>query len=610
MPRIPESFLDEIRNRVDIVELVSEYVHLKRSGRNYFGLCPFHAEKTPSFSVSPEKQIFHCFGCGVGGNVITFMMEIENLDFVEAVRVLARKAGLPFPEPEGTEGETRADRERVSMREAYQLAARFYQYLLMHTDYGERARTYLRQRGVADDTITAFQLGYAPDAPDAVAKFLARRKFSLPLMEKAGLVFRSASRGTYVDRFRRRVMFPICDGQGQVVAFGGRIIGEGEPKYLNSPETPLFQKSALLFNLHRARKAIRKKQQVVLMEGYLDVVAAHQAGVENAVATLGTALSPEQARILRRNAEQVVICYDGDDAGMEAARKAGLLLREAGCLVKVALLPDGMDPDDVIRERGAAHFRDRILGEAVSFMAFTLRYLRKGRDLRDEVERMRYIRDCLAELAQVPSAVERDHYLRQLAEEFHLSLDALKREQWQVYKRLKAKAQRVNLASEGNTSRNPGGSLVVKPTYPAFQNAERMLLALMMRDASVARLVQEKIGDAFNLDQHAALAAYLYAYYASGNEPDPGRFLQTLRDEALLELASELAMLEGVETVDERQVHDCIRRVLDYPLEREIARLKEAQREAERAGDPARAAAIGTEIIALKRRMKSGEALA
>lgn len=227
MPRIPESFLDEIRSRVDIVDLVSEYVHLKRSGRNYFGLCPFHAEKTPSFSVSPEKQIFHCFGCGVGGNVITFLMEIENLDFVEAVRVLARRAGLPFPEPERKEEETRADRERAAMREAYHLVARFYQYLLTHTEYGERARAYLRQRGVADDTMAAFQLGYAPDAPDAVAKFLARRKFSLPLMEKAGLVAYSASRGTYVDRFRRRVMFPICDGQARSSPLAAAFLGRG-----------------------------------------------------------------------------------------------------------------------------------------------------------------------------------------------------------------------------------------------------------------------------------------------------------------------------------------------------------------------------------------------
>jgi len=390
--RIPDEKINEIRQAVDIVDVISEYVQLKKQGRNYFGLCPFHSENTPSFSVSPEKQIYYCFGCGAGGNVFSFLMEHDGLSFQEAVMKLAEKANitLELSHPVHS-GKSAKSRETEQMIAAHELLCKFYHHILVNTKDGQHALEYLHNRGFTREQIEKYQIGYALNSRDFAYKLLTERNFSPSLLEKAGLIIRSERDGDYFDRFRNRIMFPIFDGKGNTVAFSGRALGEDEPKYLNSPETPVFDKSKILYNFHLARPFIRKMQQVVLFEGFADCIAAERSGVENGVATMGTSLTAEHVSLIRRNTDTVTICYDSDQAGKEAALRAGRLLVEAGCQVRVALMEDGLDPDEYIRKFGAEKFRDAVFHSSLTFTSFKLLYLKKGKDFQNEGDRLQYI---------------------------------------------------------------------------------------------------------------------------------------------------------------------------------------------------------------------------
>ncbi len=602
---IPEEVIERVREHYDIVDVVGRYVQLKKSGRNYFGLCPFHSEKTPSFSVSPEKQIYYCFGCGEGGNVIKFIMEMEQLTFVEAVRRLAEEAAIPLPQV-GTISDPE-DGPRKRMREALEWACRLYHHILLNTDQGRDAFRYLQERGVSMETIKEFRLGYAPSSGDILLRFLKRKGFSEKLQEEAGLISSSDSATLprrFFDRFRGRVMFPIHDSQGRVIAFRGRMLGEGHPKYLNSPETPLFHKGRQLFNFHRARRAIRRERQAILFEGYMDVIAAWQAGIQTGVASLGTSLSDDQARMIRLNAEHVTICYDADDAGQAAADRGLEVLKERGCLVKVAQMPPGMDPDDFLRKRGAEAFREEILAEALPLPAFKLEYLKRDHNLQDEGERMKYLTRALDVISDLSLAIERDHYLRRLADEFRLSLDALKEEQKRIWRRKKEK-KRDKGGAKWNTEYHESKHMVAHQRRPsAYEEAERQLVALMMRDQSVAERVRESIGAEFHVEEYAAIVAYLYAYYAEGHPPDPSRFIHYVKDERLMNCASELAMMEFPDSVSDEGIEDCIRRVRNYPLYLEMESVKRQIEQAERAGDIAKAVQLGAEFDRLKKRVQ------
>jgi DNA primase len=591
--RIPEETIESIRRSIDIVEIVSEYVQLKKQGRNYFGLCPFHGEKTPSFSVSPEKQIYHCFGCGAGGNVFSFLMEMEGLTFIEAVKRLAPKANIDLSH---IEDRPTADRtEAAAMIAAHNLLKKFYHHLLIHTKEGQAALDYLLRRGFTREIIDQFQIGYALNSWDAATKFLVSKGFSLKLMEKAGLVSKKVEDGSYFDRFRNRIMFPIHNHQGETVAFSGRIVGSGEPKYVNSPETSIFNKGKILYHFHEARLHIRQKQQAVLFEGFADVIAAVRAGIAHAVATMGTALSEEQARTLRRNAESVIICYDGDRAGIDATLRAAETLAGAGCYVKVATMPEGLDPDDYVRQYGPERFKADVIDASISLTAFKLNYLKKGRNLQDEVERLRYIEDAVKEISQLNNAIEVDHYLRQLANEFSISFDVL-REQIKSYERTRKKVQKtIEIPRPVATNK----------LLPAFHNAERILIAHMLRDKEIALTVQDAIQGAFNIEEHRAIVAYLYAFYEEGNEPDVSLFIERLPDPHLKGIATELSMLLVNEHVSETELRDYIQCVLDYPKWQMLKQKEEQLREAERQKDYKQAAMIASEILMIKKSLHS-----
>jgi DNA primase len=592
--RIPEETIETIRRSVDIVDVISDYVQLKKQGRNYFGLCPFHGEKTPSFSVSPEKQIFHCFGCGAGGNVFSFLMDIEGISFIDAAERLASRANIDLSHLafDGQRERQTETSEAKKMMEAHELLKKFYHHLLVNTKEGQTAFDYLQARGITREVIEQFEIGYSPNSWDLAAKFLKGRGFSLELMEKAGLLIRKEN-GDYVDRFRNRIMFPIHNHQGETVAFSGRILGEGQPKYLNSPETLIFHKGKILYNFYQARLHIRKNQQAVLFEGFADVVSAVKAGVAHSVATMGTSLTEEQARILRRNVESVVICYDGDPAGVEATFRAAELLSETGCYVKIATIPDGLDPDEYIRKYGPERFQRDIIEASSSFMTFKMAYLRRGKNLQNESDQIRYIEEVLREISKLSNPIEWDYYLRQLANEFSLSLSALQ-QQLERYKTTKEKNNHT--VPERVVTRQP----LQKKLLPAFHNAERMLLAHMLRNRDVALTVQQAIQGEFNIEEHRAIAAYIYAFYEEGNEPDVSALLARLPDD-LKPLVTELSMMLINEDLSNQELNDYIKHVLNYPKWLKLKEKEQEKIEAERQKDFLKAARIAKEIIEMKK---------
>ncbi len=602
-----DEIIEAILKRHDIVETVGKYVSLSKRGKNYIGLCPFHSEKSPSFTVSPDKQIYRCFGCGAGGNAIRFVSEIESISFRESARRLAAEAGVQLsPELQQASEETDRDQLVADMLEAHDLAARWYHYML-HTDTGRKAMEYARRRGFTSKEIDAFQIGYAPEQWDSLTQALDKKGFSPERMEAGGLLSRKQDGSGYVDRFRDRLMFPIWDARGRVVAFGGRILNDGQPKYLNTSDTPLFHKSRSLYRFHQARSAIRKKNQAVLFEGYVDVVKAWSAGVDNGIATMGTALTEFHAGVIRRNAEHAVLCYDGDNAGLNAALKSIPILEAAGLRVSVCYLPDRMDPDEFIAKYGAERFYSEIIEAPLTVTSFKLLMMRRSYRMFDREDRLRYIRDAVKLIADLPAPTEREHYLQSIATEFEYSLDTLKQETHEIRSNIQKKSQQGDIIDvPWNNGRNEKRSARtdIPALQPAFYNAERHLLHVMMADRDTALYVQEHLGDRFNVDNHGALAAYLYAYYASHDSLHLGAFLTLLQDDGLEREASAISLMNQSAEAGLQVVDDYIRVIRNrYERHHIINRLKEEAKQAVMSGDDIRAAQIELEIIALERKL-------
>lgn len=602
--RIPHELVNQVVQAHNIIDIVGQYVALKRSGRNYFGLCPFHQEKSPSFSVSEQKQIYHCFGCKVGGDVIQFVVEIEKYTFVEAVRYLASQKGIYLPESTSTSTRSQQDGEIEQMKKALELSAKFYHHVLTNTDVAKSARQYLFGRGITKETINTFQIGFAPNSNHYLLRFLKRRGFHEQILSKIGLVGLNST-NHYYDYFRNRIMFPIHDATGNVIGFGGRSIGETKPKYLNSPEHVLFHKGNHLYNFNRARSWIRKEQQVVLLEGYMDIVMAWQAGVHMGVASLGTALTENQSKLLRKVTDTVIICYDADLAGQSAALKGIEILKKHQHKVKVAQMPNGLDPDDYIRQYGVSSFKEDILANALSLVQFKLERLKRGYNLQDEDDRTKYVLKAIQEVAKLPHAIEQDHYLRNIAEEFKISFDSIKEEQ----QKIKAKNRKdvkgdKDLYKWNNVYYKLSKHLSNQSrTLSITEKSERILIAYMMRDRSIAQWVQETLGDRFCTEIYAALVAYLYSYYARGNSENVGYFISTLEDKELISKASELAMLDLPDEVTHSALSDYVKHILNYPLQKEIEEKEKLVRHLSKADQPVKAAELTLEITQLKKKL-------
>ncbi|MRG86621.1 DNA primase [Salinibacillus xinjiangensis] len=599
--QVSEKFIDDLRSDSDIVEIVSEFVQLKKRGRNYLGLCPFHNENTPSFTVSPDKQIFRCFGCGKGGNVITFLMEIEGISFYDAISRLAESTGKSLPDNFNARNQTSLSAEAQSMLEAHEWLSKLYHHLLKHTKEGKEGSTYLDNRGIQQETIDAFQLGFAPDKDNFTASFLEKKGFHLQTMVKAGLLTNHQEQ-KFKDSFRGRVIFPIRNHQGKTVAFGGRIVSDGEPKYLNSPETDLFHKGNMFYNFDLARNHIRKTGEAILFEGYMDVITAYQAGIQNGIASLGTSLTEKQARLLRRYVDQVVICYDADPAGLEATKKAANILQNAGCYVKIAKLKQGMDPDDYIKEYGSESFRNHVIGASVTYMSFQLDYLKKDYNLQVESERMQYIEKALDEIATIQKPFERDHYLKELGERFDISKEAMQQEI--AYRRRKFEKYKDNQQPERHTNIRKNVNTDEK-LYPAFHNAERHLISLMLKNKNIAEQVQEELGGNFLITEHQVLVTYLYAFYEEGHEPNVSLFMEYLPESELKNLTAQLAMKNVSDEISEQAIQDYMYTVKsEHHRKNELQSLELQQKEAERNNDPVTAAKIAMNILNLKKEWK------
>lgn len=600
LKKIPEETIEKVRKANDIVDVISEYVQLKKQGRNYFGLCPFHGEKTPSFSVTPEKQIFYCFGCKKGGNVLTFLMELENYSFYESVKLLAEKSGIDLPHANANE-EKSLSQENQNILSAHDWLTKLYHHLLRYTQDGKEGYEYFKNRGINDESIDQFQLGFAPLVEGFTAEFLDSKGFHQQLLVKAGLL-NLRDDNSVVDRFAGRVIFPIRNHLGKTVAFGGRTITGQQPKYINSSESELFQKNRLLFNFDLAKRHIRKENEVILFEGQMDVISAYQAGVENVVATLGTSLTDNQAKLLKRYVDTVVLCYDADQAGINASYKAANLLRQVGCKVKVANLSNGMDPDSYIREFGSESFRNNIIKASDTYTSFYMRYLKKDYNLSIEADRIQYIQQIIKQIAMIDSSVEREHYLKELSGEFNLSLETLSDEVETERKKIKPRHN----GEENRYTRSKPKSQQHKRLLPAFQNAERLLIAYMLNDPVISDRVQKEVGVDFTMDEHKVIATHLYAFYEGVETSDVSMFIDRLGDEALKQLVIEIAMLPLLDDISDQEINDYIRIIQVQKNDKAtLNNYRELQRVAEQQNDPIKAAKIALDIIAIERQLKN-----
>lgn len=517
MARLSNDFLSEIKYRNDLGELASSYMQLKRRGRNLVGLCPFHGEKTPSFNIYTENGSFYCFGCGVGGDIITFVMKIENLDYMEAVKFLAQRAGMSMPEDDYDDS---LGRLRTRIYEANREAARFFYSKLMSKE-GADGLGYLRGRGLADSTIRHFGLGFAPDERFALGDHLRSKGFTEAEMTAANLVFKSKSGRGVLDRFYNRVMFPIIDVRGNVIAFGGRIMTDQKPKYLNTSDTLVFNKSQNLFSLNNAKNS--KSDQLILCEGYMDVISLNQAGFTNAVATLGTALTAEQASLMKRYCKEVILCYDADEAGQKATARAIDILRRVGLTVKVIAIPDGKDPDEFIRrhgDKGHAAFQN-VLDNSGNDMDFRLFKLRALYDLNTPQGKLDYLNDAVRLVSELDNPMERDIYASRLSDETDVAKPTImeqisrgirrnnykrrKTEFSQIQKNISARDDRVNPQHADNLR---------------AASAEENLLAYLINNPDKLTYIHERLSpDVFLTDFNRKL--YIYFSDKILNNTDP-----------------------------------------------------------------------------------------
>lgn len=603
MTRIPEEMIEVIRTKTDIVDLIGEYVQLTKRGKNWFGLCPFHGESTPSFSVSEEKQLFHCFGCGASGNSITFIMDIENSPFTEAVVKLAERTGIEIdtgPATFESNHSTKQSDEQQRMMEAHSLAASFYSHLLLNTVEGEVALQYLEKRGFSRDDIEKYGIGWALDNTEALTELLKRKSFDLKEMEHAGLCIMKEDGTGYFDRFRGRIMFPLRDDNGNVVAFSGRTLSQEKQvaKYLNSPETPIFEKSRLLYNFHNARLNVRKTGKVIVFEGFMDTLSAERIGVSNSVAVMGTALSDSHIVKLKRIAKEVLVCCDGDDAGWMAAKRFAESLLAKGMHVEIALLPANFDPDDYISQHGGQAFIEKVIGNPQSYMSFIMAFAKRTKNLTFENDMLQYIHEVLSELVNRPSPVERDLYIRQLSSETGVSLEALEQQF------LKLNGKQASIAKKVQDSNKTAGPEKAK-TLTASDRAERLLLCHLMNDGALYDRIRDECPNLFIKDIYQAVFIRLAGFYEQYGTPDFHRFAESLDDRELRKVVLEAAMAERDPEHKEEEIEDCIQHLVRQRIRLSIQDKLNESKTAEKLKDHTRALELAREIIQLRKSLSA-----
>ena len=419
MARYSDEIIDDVRQSNDIVDVISQYVRLKRSGRNYFGLCPFHNEKSPSFSVSPEKQIFHCFGCGVGGNVFTFLTKIEGINFVEAVQVLAERANIQLPTLENNLDSAK-EALKAKVYKVNEFTAQYYHENLYKPE-SKMAQEYIKKRKLSNETLKAFKIGFSGKFAELYKELKKQGLEDREILE-SGLVNKN-ERGQYIDRYRNRLMFPICDARGRVIAFGGRVLDDSKPKYINSPENIVYSKGRHLFGLNVAKKYDIKKR-LLIVEGYMDVISLHQRDIHNVVASLGTALTQQQGYLLRNNTEQIILSYDSDEAGQTAKVRAMEILQNMGCDIRVLQMEGAKDPDEYVIKYGNARFQN-LVDKAISVIEFKVKILRQSLNLESTNDKIKFLNEIAKLIAKIDNSMEREVYIEKIAKEYDVSKEAI-----------------------------------------------------------------------------------------------------------------------------------------------------------------------------------------
>lgn len=561
--RYSEEILDEIRNRLDIVELISEYVSLKPSGKGYKGLCPFHQEKTPSFMVDSGRQIFHCFGCGEGGNIFTFIMKMEKVKFPEAVKILADKAGIALPTFENQNIKSSPDRELIFRLN--EIAADYYHRNLFSAQ-GKSARQYLWKRNFSEEIIKKFQLGYALPGYEHLMSILLAKKIPLSDLFKAGLVAKSSKSGKTMDYFRNRIIFPIFNLQGNIIAFGGRVLDDKLPKYINSPETAVYSKAKHLYGLFQAKKSIRQKNQVIIVEGYTDVLMAHQYGFENVVASLGTALTSQQIDLVKRYADEVLVAFDSDTAGKIATLRSLNMIKKAVRKVRIISLPLDSDPADVLLKEGKNYFSN-LLDKALPLIDYKLKVLTEQYNASTSAGKISIIRELFPDLSSVTSEVELQTEVKKIAEKLDLAEESILND-LNRYK----KGNRVLLTS----------ILTDTSSESTHINAEKILIGSMLQKRdNIEKIFSELQVEDFSIQEHREIVSIIMDLFKGGEKVSLQKVMDELEDPKMMSLLSKIIMQDLV-SLDTMVINRSIKAIKKYKLQQELAKIKNKIREEER----------------------------
>lgn len=564
-----DAVITEVLDRSNIVDLIASYLPLKRAGRNYRTNCPFHPEKTPSFIISADKQIYHCFGCGVGGNALSFVMQYEKVNFREALEILAQRSGIPLPQPDKSDFERSRDDLSKNLYCLYEKACSFYHDYLINADEAKAARVYLQQRGISKDTAKKFKMGFAPGGWEALLGHLKSKNTLLSLIEKSGLVV-TKEEGGYYDRFRHRIIFPIMDTKDRVIGFGARVLDQTLPKYINSPETPIYSKGKHLFGLNLSKDAIRTTDSCIVVEGYLDMIMPFEVGVTNIVASLGTALTVEQIRLIKRFTTHVVMLYDADLAGQLATLRALELLIKEEMDVRIASLPQGFDPDTYVRQFGKEGFL-KLIAESKPIFDFKLRYLISKYDASSPVGKDRIVREILPTIKKFLSHTLRSQYIKQVSEQLGLAEGAL----WEDFKTVQEDAYETEEAEEG--------SAVNHYKLTEIPITERMLVKLMLEEMHLVDRLRTIIDPSdFMEEKLKKIVKFIFDFFGQGKSCKPNMLMNHLGDDEAIAIVAELAALEIHDCPDKEQlIEDCVKRLkrdkILYQCQKLAGEIKEAQ---------------------------------
>ncbi len=609
--------IDQIRSDVNILDIVGQYVQLHRSGSNWFGLCPFHTEKTGSFSVNEPKQFFHCFSCGRGGNVFKFLMEIEDLTFPEAVYRTAELAGIELDSkylPQNVAGTEDTQSETGRLKQLYAQAGQLYHHILVNTKLGQPALDYLHERGLSDELIAEFQLGYAPQAEILQAFFHEKKLDDYQTLRKSGL-FSEREGENLAERFNDRIMFPIRNQTGQIIAFSGRLLTPDKklPKYLNSPEGILFNKRKVLFNFDKAKKTIRHESKVYLFEGFMDVLAAWRAGIKNGVASMGTSLTSEQIYLLEQTASKLYICYDGDLPGRKATKRALELIAPLSKFeLGTILLPEKLDPDEYVRKYGPENFKDFVTSHERTELEFYLEYFRAGRNLETESDQLAYITDVLEKVAQVKDPLARDLTINRLAKEFELDKNNLTSQLQALMQQVQSEQLKQDQANSLKRSDKVVYSTQQrqeKKRYTPAEQAERLLLYRLLHEHDVFLRIKGLADFSFIHEDYETIFLLADGYFDRYSEYESASFLDFLKDEHLRQIIISLELGDYGES-NEQEISDCLAFIMQHsPLEEQIKAVENQLEQAKRLGDAKAIMEQTTKLIELLKKKQTEKSI-